>query len=63
VKRGDVVVHLHSTWTYGTGTITGVNEIGWLEVEWANGDLGAYPPQHLELAATWERQQVETSFS
>ena len=46
----------------GTGTITGVNEIGWLEVCWHNGEVGAYCPNALERAQDWERRQVEAAF-
>ena len=36
----------------GTGTITGVNEIGWLEVSWHNGEVGAYCPNALDAPRT-----------
>lgn len=59
MRAGDQVVHLHAPWTYGMGTVVGINEISWVEVEWASGDVGAYPAQHLEHAEVWEREQVE----
>lgn len=59
MRPGDQVVLLSAPLDQGMGTVFGVNEIGWLEVEWVNGELGVYPPQSLELADRWERQQVE----
>jgi hypothetical protein len=54
VTRGDQVVWLPSPHEHGTGIITGVTEIGWLEVDWADGEVGVHPPQHLELADVWD---------
>lgn len=60
---GDTVVLLSDPWANGLGTIIGLNEIAWIEVQWANSELGAYPAQHLELADTWKRQQAEEAFN
>jgi hypothetical protein len=59
VSPGNIVVWLPEPFAMGAGTIIGVNEIGWIEVYWPNGELGAYPGQQLELADRWERRQVE----
>lgn len=59
MKRGDVVVWLPDPFDRGTGTIVGVNEIGWLEVQWQDNEVGIYNPHHLDLADDWERRQVE----
>lgn len=59
MTRDDLVVHIHTPWTHGLGRVVGVNEIGWLEVHWANGDSGAYQAQHLEHANKWQHDQVE----
>lgn len=61
MSPGDVVVLLASPFDTGLGTIIGVTEIGWLEVWWHDGELGAYPAQQLELADLWERRQVEAA--
>jgi hypothetical protein len=62
MSRGDVVVWLPEPFDMGSGTITGVNEIGWLEVCWHNGEVGAYCPNALERAEDWERREVEAAF-
>lgn len=59
MKPGDQVVLLADPWGNGLGTVVGMNEIGWVEIHWANEDVGAYPAQHLELADAWEHRQVE----
>jgi hypothetical protein len=60
MKPGSVVILLEDPWTHGVGTVKGVTSRGWLWVEWTSGHFDSYDPQHLELASTWEHQQVET---
>lgn len=63
MTRGDVVVWLAEPFAMGAGTIIGVTEIGWIEVTWPNGELGAYPAQQLDLADRWEHEQVERAMA
>ena len=62
MSLGEVVVWLPEPFDMGAGIVTGVNEIGWIEVCWPNGEVGAYCPNALELACEWERRQVEAAF-
>jgi len=62
MSLGEVVVWLPEPFDMGTGTITGINEIGWFEVSWHNGEVGAYCPNAIERAEDWERRQVEAAF-
>jgi len=62
MSLGEIVVWLPEPFDMGAGIITGVNEIGWIEVCWHNGEVGAYCPNALELAHDWERRQVEAAF-
>jgi len=62
MSLGEIVVWLPEPFDMGAGIITGVNEIGWIEVCWHNGEVGAYCPNSLGLADDWERRQVETAF-
>lgn len=59
MRAGDAVVLLSAPYDQGLGTVIGLTEIMWVEVQWANGELGAYPAQQLEQADVWERAQVE----
>ena len=59
---GEIVVWLPEPFALGTGTVTGFNEIGWIEIVWQNGELGMYCPNALEHADVWERAQVEAAF-
>lgn len=60
---GDVVVWLPEPFDRGLGTVIGIVEIGWLEVYWHDGELGIYGPSQIELADTWEHQQVEQALA
>ena len=44
MSLGEVVVWLPEPFALGTGTVMGLNEIGWIEVVWQNGELGIYCP-------------------
>jgi hypothetical protein len=61
MSLGEVVVWLPEPFVHGAGTITGFNEIGWIEVVWQNGELGMYCPNALEQADVWEHAQVEAA--
>jgi hypothetical protein len=61
MSLGETVVWLPEPFVHGAGTVTGFNEIGWIEVVWQNGELGLYCASALELADTWEQAQVEAA--
>jgi hypothetical protein len=62
MSLGETVVWLPEPFAVGAGTVTGFNEIGWIEVVWQNGELGIYCPSALESAEVWERAQVGAAF-
>jgi hypothetical protein len=61
MSLGETVVWLPEPFVHGTGTVTGFNEIGWIEVVWQNGELGIYSPNAIQQADVWEQAQVEAA--